>query len=431
MRIVPPRLVMAGIFILGVSSSPVHAQPAPNAVTDWAAIIQQGITGPAAPRSAGTSEILHTMAMLAVYDAVVAIEGGYQPYAAAIQAPAGADIRAAVATAAYLTTRARAAGALVQALDDAYLAYLAGIADGQAKIDGVAVGQQASEAILAVRAGDGYDTVVPYWCSSTPLPPGEFEPDAGCPDSPGPPQPVDVKLGQIAPFTFADPARFRTAGPNGTTSAEYAADFVETARVGRIDSAFRSAEQTDIAYFWSENPYVHWNRNLIGLALARGLDIPDAARFFAMVHTSVSDSIIAGFEAKYHYRFWRPRTAIALADLDGNPGTVADPAWTPLLKVNHPEYPSGHGFWSGALVDAVEAFFGTKHITWTIVTSKAAVPAVVKTERTYDHLNKLVKQIGDSRVWAGLHWRHSVRQGDQIGRGIARHVAGNFFLPLR
>lgn len=431
MRIVLLRLVMASAFILGCTSYTATAQPAPNAVTDWAAIIQQGITGPAAPRSAGTSQVLHTMAMLAVYDAVVAIEGGYEPYAAAIQAPAGADLRAAVATSAYLTTRARAAGALVQALDDAYAAYMGGIPDGQAKIDGVAVGQQASDAVLALRAGDGYGNVVPYWCSSTPVPPAEYEPDTGCPAGPGSPQPVDVKLGQIAPFTFVDPAEFRTAGPNLTTSAEYAADFVETSRVGRVDSAFRSAEQTDIAYFWSENPYIHWNRNLIGLARSSQLDLLDAARFFAMVHTTVSDAIIAGFEAKYHYRFWRPRTAIPLADLDGNPGTIADPAWTPLLRVNHPEYPSGHGFWSGALVDAVEAFFGTKHVTWTIVTSKVAVPAVVKTERTYDHLNKLAKEIGDSRVWAGLHWRHSVRQGDKIGREVARHVAGNFFRPVR
>jgi hypothetical protein len=156
------------------------ANTAPNAVTDWALIAQQSIHNAAAPRSAGTSEVLHAMVMLAVYDAVVAIEGGFEPYAARIQAP-GADVRAAVATAAYRTARARVAASQTGFLDQQYAIYMANIADGAAKHAGVQVGEQAAAAILARRANDGFGNIVLYECSSIPPAPGEFEPDARCP----------------------------------------------------------------------------------------------------------------------------------------------------------------------------------------------------------------------------------------------------------
>ena len=407
------------------------AQGAPNAVTDWATIVQQAIHNASAPRSAGTSEILHTTVMLAVYDAVVAIDGGYRPFAARIKAAPGADVTAAAATAAYLTARARVAASQYTYLDQQYAAYMAHLADGPAKAEGTRVGQQASAAILTLRANDNFTIVVPYECSSVPPAVGEFEPDAGCPPSPASPQPADAKVGQIRPFTLTDLDRFLPDGPDPLTSSAYAEDFDETRDYGRADSSVRTADQTDLAYFWSENPYVHWNRNLVTLAIARGLDTRDTARLFAMTHTAVSDAIIAGFAAKYHYRFWRPRTAIPLADFDGNPDTTGDPTWRPLLSVNHPEYPSGHGFWSTALLDAVSDFFKTNKVGWTIRTSKAAVPNVVQTERTYDHLNKLRHEIGDARVFAGLHWRHSIRHGEQIGRKVAAHVTKKFFQPVR
>jgi hypothetical protein len=235
----------------------------------------------------------------------------------------------------------------------------------------------------------------------------------------------------VRPFTFSDPAVFRPNGPDPLTSKAYTADFIETRDYGRTDSAVRTPAQTDVAYFWAEHPYVHWNRNLIGLARSRGLDVVQTARLFALVHTAAADAAIVGFEAKYHYASWRPRTAIPRADTDGNPDTDADPTWQPLLLVNHPEYPSGHGFWSTAVTDAVAAFFGTNKVTWTLVTSKAAVPQLVQTERTYDDLNALMREVDDARVWAGLHWRHSMRHGAQAGRRVAAHVARHFFTAAR
>jgi hypothetical protein len=430
MNTMSARSVLIGCLLLALPLR-TTANPAPNAVTDWASIVQQAIHNAAAPRSSGTAQILHTMIALAVYDAVVAIEGGYQPYAVKIRPWHGADVRAAVATAAYTTARARVASSQFAYLDEQYAAYLAGIPEGPAKAEAIRVGTKAAAALLQRRADDGFDAIVRYECSATPPPPGEFEPDAGCPVGPGDPQPADVKVGRIKPFTFKRASAFRPAGPPPLRSKAYARDFAETRDLGRADSAVRSNEQTDIAYFWTEHPYVHWNRNLTNLAIASELSTRDAARFFAMVHTAAADAVIAGFEAKYHFNAWRPRTAIPRADTDGNRYTDADPTWTPLVTVNHPEYPSGHGFWSGAVLETVAAFFKTRELAWTIVTSRTAVPKLQQGERTYYNLNTLEREIYDARVWGGLHWRFATRDGERIGRKVAAHVRRNFFRPTR
>jgi hypothetical protein len=238
-------------------------------------------------------------------------------------------------------------------------------------------------------------------------------------------------LSQVTPFTLVDPSCFRPGGPNPLTSDAYTADFIETRNFGRADSTIRTPEQTDIAYFWSEHAYIHWNRNLISLAIAYHLNIRETARLFAMVHTSAADAVITGFNAKYFFRGWRPRTAIPRADTDGNPETDADPTWTPLLTVNHPEYPSAHAFWTTALTDAVARYFGTRKVTWTLVTSTTAVPQLVKSQRTYHDLTALRSEAGDARVLAGLHWRHSLEDGDQIGHAVAKRVLRDYFQPVR
>jgi hypothetical protein len=422
------KKIWASICLLLCYGLYVQSSLAQNVVTDWAEIIQPAVIkindqGPLRPPT--SSEVLNTIIQLAMYDAAMAIEGGYTPYAASIPAPPGADVRAAVATAAYRTARARVAASQVSYLDAQYDLYMANIPDGQAKIDGTQVGESAAAAMVTLRANDGFDNVVLYQCSSDPPPAGEFEPNAGCGT-----QPVDAKLSAVRPFTFTNPSQFRPDGPNPLTSKAYTEDFIETRDYGRSNSTFRSAEQTDIAYFYSEHAYVFYNRNLIGLAISRGLSVRDTARLFAMVHCSVADAVIAGFEAKYFYRSWRPRTAIPRADTDGNPDTDPDPSWTPLLTVNHPEYPSAHGFFSTALTDAVAAFFGTNKVTWTLTTSKTAVPQLVQNVRTYYDMNALMRDVDDARVWAGLHWRHSMHHGDQIGRKVARYVTENFFRPL-
>ena len=179
-----------------------------NVVTDWASIVQPAIHNAAAPRPPASAQVLHTIVTLAVYDAVMAVQGGYEPYAAAIKSPAGTDVRAAVATAAYRTARARVAPSQVPYLDAQYSAYLLTIADGSAKTSGIQVGTAAADAMLALRANDGLNNAVAYTCSSNPPPPGEFEPNGGCGT-----QPVDAHLGQVRLFTFASIGRLRPETP--------------------------------------------------------------------------------------------------------------------------------------------------------------------------------------------------------------------------
>ena len=367
------------------------------------------------------------MAVLAMYNAVVAIEGGYEPYAAHIRPRPGADVRAAVATAAYLTARARVAPSRIAYLDHQYAAYLAGIADGRSKTEGIDVGVAAATGMLDLRANDGFANAVLYQCRTVPPPPESSSPTPAVPPTLALRSQWTQIFAQVTPFTFSDSSRFRPDGPGPLTSKTYTDDFVETRDYGRLDSMLRSPEQTDIAYFWAEHPYVHWNRNLIGLASSRNLSILDTARLFAIVHTAAADATISGFEAKYHYAAWRPRTAIPRADSDGNLATDADPTWIPLLTVNHPDtHRAMHSGPPQSLTPSPRSS-ATDKVRWTIRTSKTAVPQVMQTERTYHDLNALTREIDDARVWAGLHWRHSMRDGAEIGHRVASHVAGNFF----
>jgi hypothetical protein len=166
-------------------------------------------------------------------------------------------------------------------------------------------------------------------------------------------------------------------------------------------------------------------RTFARLAENHGLNVLETARLFAMGHSAAADGIIACFDAKYQYLHWRPSHAIQRADTDGNPATDADPTWTSLLVVNHPEYPSAHGCTSTGAYDTLRAFFGGD-VTITIDSDH---PNAVQRYRTYDKFNDITKEIDDARVFAGLHWRHSMRHGNQIGRRVARHVVRNFFRP--
>ncbi len=407
------------LVALVVATSPVAAQ---NVVTDWAGIVQPAIHNPSAPSAPPYAAIRHAIIQLAVYDAVMAIEGGYKPYAAAITAPPGADVRAAVATAAYRTARARVASSQVNYLDTQYTAYMSTIPDGKAKTDGAQVGEAAANAMIALRANDGFNTVVTYECSASPLPPGEFEPEGGCGT-----QPIGVNVSQIKPFTYSDPSQFRPDGPPPLTSKAYTEAFIEVRDYGGANSTIRTAEQTDIAWFWqTAHPSPFWTQGLIALAVSHRLNVRESARMLAMVYTAWSDSSTAGMTAKYHFRHWRPRTAIPRADTDGNPDTAPDATWTPLFTVNHPEYPAGHSFNTTAIVEALIRYFGTDRVTWTI-DNKSGAPQLVVTRRTYENLSDIPRELADARVWGGLHWRYSTTDGSQIGRAVAKHIADHFF----
>jgi hypothetical protein len=390
-----------------------------NAITDWETLIQPAVVA-TAPGPPNNAIILYATISLAMYDATVAVGGGYQPFFAKIPAEPGADVRAAIAAAAYQTALARLAASQKPYLDTAYMTYLSGIPAGSSRDAGVKVGEQAAAAVIASRANDGFNVYPPYVCSSVPPPAGEFEPNGGCGTLP-----IGTNVSQMMPFALKDRTQFQPNGPPPFRSNVYTRDIEETRDFGRSDSSFRTAEQTDIAYFWQ---FVATHTNLINLVISQGLNVVDSARFFGMVYTSMADGAIAGFATKYHYRFWRPRTAIPRAAEDGNPDTTPDATWTPLISVNHPEYPSAHAFVSTAMADAIAKILGTSKVTWTVTSGPN--PLLVKTKRTYYDLNDMLDEIYSARVWAGLHWRNSSFEGAALGRKVADYIEAHFFRRL-
>ena len=417
-------IVIAVLLGIGLPAAPAGAAGS-NVVTEWALIVQSAIHNQTEPRGVASSYVLHTITQLAVYDAVIAIEGGFEPFHSAVKAAKDADVRAAVATAAYRAARGRVAATQFGYLDDRYTTFMAGLSDGPRKQHGIEVGEAVAAGILALRANDGFSNTVTYQCSGTPLGIGEFEPDGGCAT-----QPLEVKVAQVTPLTFPNPGQFRPDAPVPSASAQWATDFDEVKTYGGANSTVRTADQTDVAWFWSEHAYEHWNRNITKLAITKGLGVADTARLLAMLWTAMSDTAIAGLEAKYHYRFWRPRTAIPRAAEDDSPKTLPDPAWTPLISVNHPEYPSGHGFITGAMVAVLTAVFGTDQLPdWTIETSKIAVPKLVQTQRSYPNLGAMAAEVNNARVWGGLHYRFSTTAGNALGARVGQQAIKDRFRP--
>jgi hypothetical protein len=424
-------LVMCGVLATsflahsGVCTARAQASsPAsPNVINDWATIAQNTI---APTVIGGATQSAHgAMVPIAMYDAVVAIEGGYEPYTAPVIAPAGADVTAAVATAAYRVLHERFP-AQQGSLDSQYASYMSGIPDGQPKLDGAAVGEAVAQQLLAVRAGDGLETCTGL-CSTTwvqpALGPGVFEPfPAG-----SIPQGADLRF--VRPWTMRSADQFRPGGPLPLTSLEYAGDWTETRDWGSSNSTRRSSYDDDTASFWAGQVPVMNRKTLWTAATDHGLDLVQTARLFAMGFTALSDAAIGCFEAKYYYTSWRPRTAIRRADTDGNPLTEpADPTWTPYLATpNHPEYPAAHSCGSYALYDTMRAFFG-EDTTIRIETVSPPVP-VSTPIRTYDKFNDIEKETVDARVFGGMHFRHSCMNGAQLGRKVSKNLVNNFFRP--
>ena len=282
---------------------------------------------------------MYAMMHIAIHDALNAINRRSRPYVFDSQAPAGASPDAAVAAAArqVLVTLIneplnpdflaafRAAG--LDSVEADYTAALAAIPDGIAKTQGIDVGHAAATAILALRANDGSDTLLidPAYPEGTV--PGEWRFTPGFPFAFGP------GWAEVTPFVLKDADQYRPGPPYKLTSKKYAADLNEVKSLGGdgvITPSARTPEQTEIALFWIESSPLSWNRIARTVSASEGLDLWENARLFGLLNMAMADGYIGTFETKFHYNYWRPVTAIRLADTDSNPNTDADPTWTPL-----------------------------------------------------------------------------------------------------
>jgi hypothetical protein len=434
----------SGTSGFGGTSHAEAASPAATPVIDWSNEARRAIV----PASAGAENfgnkfpgeagVYMGIVHAAIYDAAVAIEGGgYElyagPYDPPLIAPPGTSAEAAIATAAYRTLvglYVRLPNGVVVGLDpaqrhfldDDYAAYMAAIPEGQAKSDGIALGGRVAAAMLAKRANDGREAD-PMLADLGPPPPGPGVWERN-PGDPLPPV-LGLRLPGIRPLALESASQFRPDGPNPLTSAEYGEDFQQVKELGRVDSAVRTAEQTTQALFWTDHDARQWNDGMLRLAVDQELDLVQAARMLAMAHVAGADALIACFDAKYHYWFWRPYQAIARADTDGNPATEPDATWRPLRTTpNHPEYPSAHACHSTAVAEALRAFFGTDGVRFTLDSR------VTGTTREYDRFHEAVQDVNEARVLVGFHFRNSDQEGSSLGRRVGRYVVERFFQPL-
>lgn len=379
----------------------------PNAVSVWSEI---------GYRTAGNSTNQDFVTMhLAMYDAAMAVAHTHQPYAirpTVVGAAGDVALNAAIIEAAYRTLLALFpnGGAVYET---PHTDGLATLPDGTQKALGIAIGAQAAAGMVALRANDGRDTVLPPYVPGTL--PGQFR---GV-------NPVNRIAPYIRPFATLSHAQFRAPGPLVLTSSAYATDLAEVQSIAAVNSPLRTPAQTEAARFHTEPPPSFWSHNLKQFMTSQPT-LAENARLAAMLWVALQDGSAGCFESKYHYNFWRPTSAINLADTDGNPATVADPTWAPVVPTpNHPEYPAAHGCVSGAVMEVVRDFYGSKKLRFAFTSN------VSGGTHDYASTDDMLKDVQDGRVWGGMHFRTSVEDGQELGKQVAKWIAKHHFQPVQ
>jgi len=390
-------------------------RPGANAVTHWNAVATDAF----AP-SQGTNPMVQsrTLAILhaAIHDAINAIDRRYEPYTAGLAAAPGASVDAAVAASArdVLVALLPDQTAMVEA---AYTRALAGIPDGAARTAGIAVGQASAAATILRRQGDGLEEATQSVYVPRPVPGDyQFTPPFNFAALPG--------WGRVKPFVI-DLREHGLEGPDRLSSAQYARDLAYLKAIGDINSRIRTEAQSEIAQFWYEDSPLGWNRIANTVVRQRKLDNWSAARAFALVNFAMADGYIAGFEAKYRFRFWRPETAIREAGTDGNRLTEADPAWRPFqVTPPVPDYPSTHTVVGWAAAEVLIDLMGDR---LRYSADSLTLPGVT---RDFKGFSAAAEENGLSRLYAGIHFQLAVKDGRRQGRSIGRVVA-DALAPVR
>jgi len=388
-------------------------------ISKWNQIAQKTLV--ADTTKAPVEDILYMgFVQAAVYNAVVGIEGRYEPYHFKAHAHHRASSQAAAVAAAHkiLVTYSPAAKA---DLDDKYAASLSKIPNSEAKTRGVAFGEPAADTLIVQRARDGRNADIHF---TQPEAPGVWRPT--------PPASAQFSvpwLGFVTPLLVRSGAQFGKVGPPpGLTSARYTRDFKEVKALGSVNSTKRTDKQTATALFYSGLAFVQFNTALRDQVEVRKLNIVDAARMFAAVDMSFADAEISVWYSKYVYGFWRPITAIQLADTDGNPATTADPAWAPLRPTPpYPDYVSGYSGGIGAFTRALQDTFDTRHLHLTFIST---APEAAGAERKYDSGRKARQDVVDARVWLGFHFRTADVRGARMGQQVAEWALDHYFAPV-
>ena len=435
-------LISIALLAAGMQSSPAYAGEG-DAVRVWnekAVIALTNGTAAATPgvQFAPPVAFIHlAIVQGAVYDAVNAIKGGHEPYLDGLKAATSASKDAAAATAAHdvliglvnqapvtATLTAEVKAAIKARLDADYDASLAEIADGQSKEKGIAVGAEAAAAMLANRNGDGR-----FGAPGFPVPanpgPGQWRPQP-VPTPPAPVNDPNAWVRNVRPFTLPSSEYFHTSGPSALTSAQYTTEFNEVKEKGRATGSTRTEAQTLQAYWSFPHPVPLIYGAFRQVSASKGLTISEEARFYAMTSMSGADSLINCWAEKAHWGFWRPITAIRLADTDGNDATAPDTEWTGLLPVPpYADEPSGANCAYGGTMNSAKAFFGSDDAEFNIVSP--GIGAGTGSTRHFSHFTDVIADMIDARVYAGLHFRRADVNGAMLGKSVADYVDSHYF----
>jgi hypothetical protein len=419
-------------FAIPATTSAAQSPSSADTVEEWnhhamdALVNASTAPVPGAGQPPPVSALHLAMVQGAVYDAVNSIDGGHQPYLAEVPpASDSASKKAAVATAArdvLVGLVPPLPDVVRKRLDDLRAAELAGIPGGAAKIDkGIAAGEAAADAMLRARADDGRygdfrftpGTEAGQWRPWDTVPPGSVnDPNAW--------------VAEVTPFVIESPSQFRTQGPHALTSDAYTTEYNEVKALGTASSP-RTAEQEAVAQFYTVNPVELFNRTFRTIAADRGLTLVDEARLFAMLNVAGADGLINCWDEKAHWSNWRPITAIREGDNDGNPSTVGDAGWTPLINTPpYPDHTSGYNCFTGAVMHTAKAFFGAKKVAFTV----AKTPDASAVKRDYEQFTDVVDDTIDARVYQGIHFRAADVQGAEIGKDVAHWLEEHYFQPV-
>lgn len=389
-------------------AAPASTLTGPAVLDDWGN--RFATLGASVPENAQRTQIRTTLAQLAMFDAVNAVlDGPYRPFASKPVSVFGASPEAAAIRAAYIVAL-NEFPTKTAAIQSAYDTSIAGLSTSPAAIaSGIVVGEAAAIAVLAARGGDHRnDPELEGYTAGN-------DPGVWIPTPPTFAAPQGAFLQFVTPFGYDDPARFRPKAPPALESRTYARDYNEIKDLGRATDTNRTPTQSATALFWSPSATALWNANI--RTLASSMDLLTAARFEAIGVAAVTNAVIACWDAKYTYMFWRPVTAIVAGDLDGNARTEPDPAWTPFIVTpSHPEYPSAHTTIGASALGFYTVWFDTARLPLAFKGNGGAV-------RQYDDFREIRAEEGNARVWGGMHWRNSIEVGASLGSRVGKYTA--------
>ena len=400
------RNVLIAIALAGLP------QPASaDVITDWneravAYVLSRGMSPPPAER-------VIAMVHVAMFDAINSIERRYRPYLAQLPATTTTSKEAAAAAAAGMVL----ANIHPQTQTDmkaALATYLANIPDSTEKAMGIKLGEAVAAKVLEARANDGASAPDSYRPKAKA---GVYVPTAStvAPQWPG-----------VKPFAMTSGSQFRPGAPVALTSKEWTADYNEIKELGGQNSAKRSAQQSENARFWLASGGNIYYPIVRGIHESKKLGLVEGARLYALMSVARADALIAVFDAKYHYEFWRPVTAIRNGDIDNNPATERDATWTPIADTPmHPEYSCAHCVLAASMTGVVEALFGTADVQVSTTS-----PTLAGVTHRWTNMRALDTEVAEARIWAGFHYRFSARVGQNMGHKIGEHTVKSVMQPV-